>query len=238
MHADHKHVLNVIRKAGKPGGALGESYLGSKHKFYNVTVPLRRKIAKDWLRARKGIAPRDFFAVLNSLFKGASHEEKTVAALLLAYANDMRAQVRPKDIDGWLTHLDGWAEIDGLCQNVFKAEEMLADWPAWKKLIEKLVRDKDINKRRASLVLLVGPTHYSDDARFRDLAFANIERLKGEKEILITKAVSWLLRSMTTRHAKEVARYLAANTDSLPAIALRETRKKLETGTKTGRKQV
>lgn len=235
MHADHKHVLAVIRKAGKPGGALGKSYLGSKHKFYNVTVPLRRKIARDWLRARQEIPPKDFFAVLNSLFKGASHEEKTVAALLLVYAPKLRALVRPKDIDAWLTHLHGWAEIDTLCQNVFTAAEMLANWPGWNKKIEKLTRDRNINKRRASLVLLVGPTHYSSDARFRDLAFATIERLKSEKDILITKAVSWLLRSMVTQHKREVALYIQVNADSLPAVAVRETRNKLKTGTKSGR---
>lgn len=234
MHREHKHVLAVIQKGARPGGAHGESYLSSAHKFYNVSVPARRKIAKDWLRAHKDLAPKEFMAVLDSLFEGASHEEKTIAALMLSYAPKLRALFGPKEIDRWLDHLQGWAEIDTLCQNVFTAEELLADWPAWKKLIEKLARDKNINKRRAALVLLTGPTHYSDDARFADLAFASIDRLKSEKEIILTKAVSWLLRSMVMQHKKEVARYVAANADSLPAIAVRETRTKLKTGTKKG----
>lgn len=62
-----------------------------------------------------------------------------------------------------------------------------------------------------------------------------VERLKGERPILITKAVSWLLRSMALRHGTAVAAYLDANAASLPAIAVRETRTKLATGTKTGR---
>jgi 3-methyladenine DNA glycosylase AlkD len=76
---------------------------------------------------------------------------------------------------------------------------------------------------------------YSDDARLSDLSFALIERLKGERDILITKAVSWLLRNLTLRHKQEVAAYLKANGASLPPIAVRETTRKLKTGTKSGK---
>ncbi len=84
-------------------------------------------------------------------------------------------------------------------------------------------------------MLLTTPTRTSDDARFRDLAFDVIEQLKSERPILITKAVSWLLRSMTHRHGGAVAAYLEGQTASLPAIAVRETRAKLRSGTKSGR---
>jgi 3-methyladenine DNA glycosylase AlkD len=118
---------------------------------------------------------------------------------------------------------------------VFGASELLADWPAWAALIENLAGDANINKRRAALVLLTRPTRTSDDPRFCDLAFQVIERLKAERPILITKAVSWLLRSMTARHARAVEAYLATNAQTLPAIAVRETRAKLRTGVKSGR---
>jgi 3-methyladenine DNA glycosylase AlkD len=61
-----------------------------------------------------------------------------------------------------------------------------------------------------------------------------VERLKGERAILITKAVSWLLRALVDRHHEAVAVYVDANASSLPAIAVRETRTKLATGTKSG----
>ena len=152
-----------------------------------------------------------------------------------ATAPKARKAVTPQDVDRWLGELTGWAEVDTLCQNLFTGEGMLADWPAWRGLFEGLSRDGNINKRRASLVLLTGPVRYGDDARFSDIAFAMIERLKGERDVLVTKAVSWLLRSLTTRHADAVARYLEANAATLPKIAVRETRTKLDTGTKSGR---
>jgi 3-methyladenine DNA glycosylase AlkD len=114
---------------------------------------------------------------------------------------------------------------------------MLADWPAWRGLIEQLSKDQNINKRRASLVLLNGPVRYSDDERFADLALAVIERLKVERAILITKAISWLLRSIVQRHLRAVEDYLAAQGPSLPRSAVRETNAKLATGVKSGRRR-
>lgn len=77
--------------------------------------------------------------------------------------------------------------------------------------------------------------HYDDDRRLADLAFAVIERVKTERPILITKAVSWLLRALADRHQTAVVAYIDANEASLPRVAVREARTKLRTGTKSGR---
>jgi len=57
--------------------------------------------------------------------------------------------------------------------------------------------------------------------------------LKSEKEVLITKAISWTLRSMVKLHRTPLKNYLAKNKQTLPAIAMRETLTKLQTGKKT-----
>jgi 3-methyladenine DNA glycosylase AlkD len=240
MHPEHSALLDDLRKAARPihhdRPPQNDSYGGSGRPFFNVSVPDRRAIIKRWLAGHKTITADAFFAVVDSLTQGQSHEEKTLAGMLVAANRKARPLVSTRDIDRWLGRLNGWAEVDTWCQNVFKAEDMLADWLAWRGLIDQLSRDANINKRRAALVLLNGPVHYSPDPRFRDLAFTVLERLKPERPILITKAVSWLLRSMITQHRDAVVAYLAANETSLPAIALRETRTKLKTGTKSGRK--
>jgi 3-methyladenine DNA glycosylase AlkD len=74
------------------------------------------------------------------------------------------------------------------------------------------------------------------DPRLGELALETIETLKGERDIIITKAVSWLLRSLAAQHPDKVARYLDAQGPTLPAIAVRETRIKLTTGRKTPRR--
>ena len=239
MHPDHEALLAEVRRLGEPQrpGETGQndSYGGSGRPYYLVSVPDRRAMARAWVAAHRKAPAAEAMAVVESLLNGVSHEEKTLATLILRYSAVARGAVGPADVDRWLGKLNGWAEVDSLCQNLFAADDMIADWPAWKRLIEQLSMSADINKRRASLVLLTGPVHYVDDQRFSDLAFAMIERLKAERPILITKAVSWLLRALVDRHGPAVAAYLDANAASLPAIAVRETRTKLATGTKSGR---
>lgn len=231
----HQYILKELRKHKGKGTtqSSSERYLGNTNRtYYNISVPLRRKIGKDWIKLNPSISQKDFFNVLNTLFNGKSYDEKTIACNLLGYHPVHRRQIKLDDVDKWIGKLIGWAEIDSFCQSMFTSEELYSNWSGWEKLIIKLSEDKNINKRRASLVLLVGPVHYSDEKRFSKLAFKVIDTLKLEKEILITKAISWLLRSMTTRHKKEVSVYLKKSTDTLPKIAIRETLRKIMTGKK------
>ncbi len=240
MHPDHPALLADLRRLARPvsgGPAQNDSYGGSGRPYFNVSVPDQRALARGWLAAHKAGGAQAVLALAESLFDGASHEEKILAAILLGASTAARQAARPADIDRWLGKLNGWAEVDSLCQNLFTAGEMMRDWPAWKGLIEALTISPDINRRRAALVLLTGPVARSDDPAFRDLAFKTLEALKAERPILITKAVSWLLRSMAVRHGEAVARYLDAEAATLPAVAIRETRTKLATGTKSGQRR-
>lgn len=239
MTPEHAKLLAEIKKHARPGNRdnpRNDSYHGSGRPFYFVSVPDRRTIAKSWLAAHKASPVKEIRETIESLFHGESHEEKTLACFLLTMNAPLRASVKPQDIERWLTLLNGWAEVDSLCQNVF-TDELTGDWPNWQRLIQRLSKSKDINKRRASLVLLTRPVHAFKDARFRDEAFEIIKRLQAERDILITKAVSWLLRSMTTHHAAAVKRFLKDNAETLPKIAIRETNTKLQTGTKSGRRK-
>jgi 3-methyladenine DNA glycosylase AlkD len=100
----------------------------------------------------------------------------------------------------------------------------------------QLNKSKNINKRRASIVLLCLPLRIHDN-RIPPVAFSLIDNLKHEKEILITKAISWVLRSMVKHHREALEEYLHENKETLPSIAVRETLMKLKTGKKTARKK-
>jgi len=73
----------------------------------------------------------------------------------------------------------------------------------------------------------------SSDGRFADVAFANLDRLKGEKDILISKAVSWLLRDLIKHHRTRVSDFLSINCDILPKFVVREVQNKLIFGRKS-----
>ena len=234
MNSHHKTLLGSVEthQRKRVHSQANDSYLSSGHRYYDVSIPVLRTIAKTWLKENKVIADVEVLAVLDSLYRGKSYEEKVLASIVLSYHHEGRKAVAPKQLNAWLDGLVGWAEVDSLCQSSFTADEILGNWSVWQRFIRALSRDKNINKRRAALVFLTAPTRHSDDSRLAALSFEVIERLKAHREIIITKAVSWLLRSMVPHHRRAVAAYIDANRDSLPAVAVRETTRKIATGRK------
>lgn len=234
MNKFHLEILEKIKeKASKEKVTRhSENYHGSESKSYNLITPDLRAILKEWAIKYKDISFSNFVDLLNSLYNSNSHTEKVSGGKLLEYLPALRGRIDPNLFDLWLDNLYGWAEVDSLCQSNFKAKEILGNWEVWEKLIRKLSEDKNIHKKRASLVLLTQPVGQSDDSRLADLSFKNIDKLKSEKDILITKAISWLLRSLIKNHREKVKEYLKTNKATLPKIVLRETERKLLTGKK------
>ena len=233
MNKHHHVLLKEIKLHSRPHPTRInlQSYLGTSSKFYNLATTDKRKIAKDWAKVNKDIQLSDFLDLLDSLYQGKSHEEKTIAPEIIKALPQHRKLIDPSRLDNWLNNLTGWAEIDSTCQSIF-TNEILSNWDSWKKLIQQFNKSKNISKRRASLVLLCKPVRYADDNSISSLAFENINNLKHEKDVLITKAISWLLRDLIKNHKKQVSEFLNKNSDSLPKIAIREVSRKLQTGKK------
>jgi 3-methyladenine DNA glycosylase AlkD len=235
MNKHHSEIIeNIENNAGKAGEEIAwvKKYMGTNKIFYCLKSKTKKKIAKDWIKSHPNISLSDYIGLLDYLFAGKSHEEICVASLLLQFLPKLRKQLKPQSLDKWLANACGWGEIDSICQSNFSAEELLNDWKSWKILILKFSKDNNVSKRRASLVLLTKPTRTSENSKLADLAFDNIDKLKSEKNILITKAISWLLRSLLSHHPEKVKSYLKKNKATLPKIAIRETRSKLLTGKK------
>jgi 3-methyladenine DNA glycosylase AlkD len=230
----YSKALSDLKKL--PGkGTLGEKvwvqrYLGSNKPTRCIKtgdiVKLGTELAKD-------VPPAELINLVNNLYSQATtFEEMHLAGVLLNQNPKLKTEVGLKKLNTWLNFTHGWAETDILCQNNWDTDIILANWPKWTKLLTKFAHHKNIHKRRASLVLLVTPVRKSSDQRLADIAFTNIELLKHEKEVLITKAVSWILRALIINHRQKVSDYLAKNKDTLPKIAIREVTNKLTTGKK------
>lgn len=237
MHSLHKELLDlIVKKSGKATQhTFSDSYLGNDHPRYPISNPVLRSIARDWMKAHRDLSPKEFCVLLSSLNKGKSSTEKCFPGILMGYATKEQRKVDPKYFDRWLDELVGWVEVDTLCTGKHIAVDVPDQWTSWRKLIDQLSKSKNINKRRASIVLLVSPLSRLKDERLAQAAVKNINRIKSEKEVLITKAISWVLRSMVKHHAQLVNDYINDNLDTLPKIAIRETITKLKTGRKTRR---
>jgi 3-methyladenine DNA glycosylase AlkD len=238
MHPSHKEILNEIKRhAGKAvHDPFLNTYLGNANPRYAITVPVLRKIIREWAARNAEITAMEYSAVVSSLVHGESTTEKVAGGILLGYAKPQQRKFEIALFDEWLDQLEGWAEIDALCTGKFQLLEIPSNFKHWKPFVKKLSKSKSIGKRRASLVFFCSPIGHCDDDDMAETALKNIDGLKGEKDVLITKAISWLLRSMIRHHRKKVEQYLSANKDSLPKIAVRETMVKLKTGKKSGLK--
>lgn len=217
---------------GKSSQRLSRNYGGSDDPSLYVSNSVMRQIAKEFVKDHPNLTFPELLGILNLLNRGKTSTEKRLGGMLLQYDPRLRARVEPNQLDAWLNNLKGWAQVDSLCQSVFTATDLLAGWKKWEKTIIKLSQVENVNKRRASLVLLTAPVRQSSDQKLRDLAFLIVDRLAGERNILITKAISWLLREMIKHHRSRVVAHLEKNELLLPKVAVRETNRKLESGRK------
>lgn len=228
---EHHELIALLKKEGKdPGRFPIAKYLGTTHKVYNVPVPTLQRLAKDWAKTHESISQEALISLVDVLFREESREEKKMGALILGRFPKHLQTLEPIYLDRWLGELTGWEEVDSFCDEV---DMWLRQDPAKRvSLLQKWNKDKQIEKRRASLVVLCSSVRNDDSKELRDLSFAFIDALKAEKHVMITKAVSWLLRALIKYHKIEVERYLKENASTLPRIAIREVTRKLETGKK------
>ncbi len=234
MNPHHQSILRRIQAAEPGRGQTTQrpEHLGTARRWYGLKNDQRRRILLDFCAAHKDLSFDAWLALIDSLYQGESYEERCAPQTLFRKYPRYRRRLSLAQLDAWLGCLDGWAEVDSTCQTVFSDKDLLAGWDNWSARLRSLAAEPNLNKRRAALVLLTAPISQSDDERILDLSLELIDRLKAEKDKRITKAISWLLRKGVKQHREAIAAYLEANAKSLPAIAARETRKKLATGKK------
>ncbi len=234
MNKYYKEILEELKKAAGDRSRLSgnDNYLSSGHKYLSIRNPRKKMIAHYFKNRYKSLSHGDFIYLLDQLYDGQFYEEKTITGEILRCFSNYRHEISLLKLDEWLGKLNGWAEIDSTCQGIFTADEILSRWSEWECFLLRLANDENINKRRASLVLLTSPVGHSSDLRLVKLSLMNIDSLKAEKNILISKAISWLLRSLIRYNRAMLVDYLQINENNLPAIAIRETKNKLTSGKK------
>lgn len=212
-------------------------YLGSPRASLNISTPDLRKVLKKFTKDHPDLSHKEWLELLGLLNAGDTFQEKAAVGYLLEYYPDFRRQIDPSKLAAWLEDRVGWGEVDVLCQSSFTPDDLLSNWPAWQRTLDALAHSTNINQRRASLVLLVKALQQSDDQRLLAQALRTLPKLETERHILITKAVSWVLRAMIKHHPDVVKNYLDEHQQTLPAIAYREARTKLVTGKKNPKKR-
>ncbi len=228
----YEELVGILKSKDSNPSKHSDSYGGNKDKKLHLRMPIIRGVAEDFVKENENLNKEEWSKLLLLLSRGDFDEEKQIIGKILENNRELRKNIDLEVVEKILSGMKGWSQVDSVCQSVFEAEDMLARWKDWKELIQKLSESENINKKRASLVLLTAPVREKRDERLLKLSFLLIEKFQKEEDKLVTKAISWLLREMIKNYRKEVEVYLDQNENELPKVAVRETKNKLKTGRK------
>ncbi len=203
--------------------------------FYGVAVGDLRRIAKGWHRDHPGAAPGEVAAVADALWTTGVREEMVVAALVHGHDRRARSTMGLRRADRWTRTLDNWETADAMA--AWLTAPAVADDPGRRySMLETLAGRRNPWARRVGLVACIGTGRTPSAAEWWPRVSGIVLRLAVDREASIPKAISWVLRVHTAHAPRLIEEFMDVHQDVLPAIALRETRNKLRTGTKSGRR--
>src|SRR5690349_9667721 len=216
----HREILKLIEdNSGKATQhTFLDSYLGNSHPRYPISAPVLRRIAKEWMKAHKDLTAKTFSDLLTSLIEGKSSTEKCMAGILLDCSTSDQRKFDPSLFDKWLDHLIGWAEVDSVCTGTYTKSEIPGNIKQWKSLLTKFSKSKNIQKRRASIVILCSPLSQLRYDILAEIALNRVDGLESVKEILVTRAIAWVLRGMIRYHKDVVSAYIGENAEGRAKI--------------------
>ena len=198
--------------------------------FYGARVGDLRALAAGGRGRPRPAPPAAGAAPAARLWHAGIREEQLVACFLLADRAALAA-TDPERVRAWCALLDNWETTDQLGMNVLGP--LVALDPAGRfGLLEAMAADPHPWTRRIALVACTRLARAGDPARRWPRVAGLVLALAGDRQAALPKASSWVLRSWLEPCPDEVAAFVDANAGTLPAVAVRETRTKLATGTK------
>jgi 3-methyladenine DNA glycosylase AlkD len=212
-----------LREAADPERAAQQQrYLRSSAEHWGVSVPQARTAIRA---AGRSVEHEELIGLVDRLWAGGVFDTRLAAALLLdRHASAFRAA----DL-GWLTGLireaRTWALVDLLVPRPLAAADA-DDAVGTTAVLDAWSCDEDFWLRRSAILahligLRVGEGDWDRFARYAD-------RLLADRELFVRKAIGWVLRDAGRQDPQRVAAWVAARTDRISGVALREAVKPLD----------
>lgn len=199
--------------------------------FYGARVGDLRATAAGWRRGHRQAGPHQVAELAEGLWQAGIREEQLVACFLLAGDRAALAATDPGRVRAWTALLDNWETTDQLGMNVLGPLVGL-DPDRRFGLLEAMAGDPHPWTRRAALVACTRLARAGGAARLWPRVARLLLGLAGDRAAALPKAASWVLRSWLEPCPEQVAALVDRHAGRLPALAVRETRAKLATGTK------
>jgi 3-methyladenine DNA glycosylase AlkD len=209
------------------------SYFPSALEIMGVAAPTMRAVVRTYAKQTADAAPEDVIALAMELVDRRTHEGRQAGWEMVGRRRDALALLDRDLLDRLGQGNDNWASVDAFAVTLSGVvwreggitDEDIADWSA----------SGDRWWRRTALVSTV-PLNRKSRGGTGDVTrtLAVCERLVGDREPMVAKALSWALRDAVPHDADAVKQFLDRHHDVLPALVRREVGNKLKTGRKSG----
>jgi len=187
----------------------GPGQYGEGDKFIGVKVPVTRKVAKEF----KSLPLSEVECLLHSEI----HEERLLALVILVGQFEKGDDAIKKQIyDLYLANtqfINNWDLVD------LSAPQIVGGYlqDRSRKPLDRLAKSKSLWERRISILATFYFIREGDFADTTRIA----EKLLGDKEDLIHKAVGWMLREVGKRDVAVLEEFLTQHCGAMPRTMLR-----------------
>lgn len=216
-----KFASSERKKANEWFFKTGKGQYGEGDKFIGVNNPDARSIVKKFFHL-------DFLELKNAL-DSQIHEERLVVVLILVrqYQKATAKEERLKIAKFYLQNLkrvNNWDLVDLSAHRILGKAilDKILDWG----ILDTLAGSENMWERRAAIIstmTAIGAGQYGATLRIA-------EKLLGDREDLMHKAVGWALREVWKREPGLCERFLLTHYSRLPRTTLRYAIERMEEG--------
>ena len=200
-----------------------QAYMKSAMPFYGVPSPTQKRLWRHVFAAYPLATRERWQRVALQLWRGASFREERYAAVALVSDRRYLSYRTPAALpmlEEMIVSGAWWDYVDALASHPL-GDVLAADPPRVSRVMRRWAVDKDMWKRRASILCQLRWKRDTDLA----LLYACIEPNLADREFFIRKAIGWALRSYAWTDPHEVRRFVRVNRARLSGLSRREATK-------------
>ena len=227
-------IIETLRKALKAQGSA--TVRESTKRFFKEAVKVHgvksadaQKIAKTLLADVKQLPKEEIWSLAETLMQSGYLEEFSTACTWISHTHQ---DMKPKDwttIDHWVdSYITNWAMCDVFCCSGMgkggTVATFLEMYPQYLKKLPVWAKSKNLWKRRASAVSLVGSARRG---LFHNEIFALANILLLDPEDMVQKGYGWMLKEASNFDPQAVFEFVMKHKAVMPRTALRYAVEKL-----------
>jgi len=187
----------------------GRGEYGEGDVFWGITVPVQRKIAKEYKNLR--------ISGVKKLLASKIHEQRLTALLVLLEKFKKASEIEKKEIfDLYIKNtrnINNWDLVDLSAPRIVGAHLFLKD----KKILYKLARSENVWERR---IAVLSTLYFVKHGNYEETLTIS-ELLLEDRHDLIRKAVGWMLREVGKKNLQKEKSFLNAHIGKISRTTLR-----------------